>query len=575
MPSFTTLLSLIFIPFLAWLTIRASRLFTNYLSARKLGIPIIVVPCSWQDAWWIIIWGSFRWLRHVPILGYWVDYSHHSWAQDLRYRPHQKLGDAFVIVSPVKNEIMVNDPAAGVELQSHYKTWIKPRPLYDLFETFGKSVISVNGEDWQRHRKIINPAFREQNNRLVWDESLRQARQMLDGVRRRPGHSGTLLDLRNDCVLIAMHVLSAAGFGHAHNFDGGLREVPQGHTKSLAEALMFLLQNILFTVLFSKWTLLGMMMPAKYREINATVKEFRRYMKEIVAYNRATTQGGGGGNTTSADIVSALVEADEAAKREEKTNIAANNSFGLGTAKPMYLSDDELFGNLYVFNLAGFETTANALIYTIPFLAANRDVQEWVGEEVDVVMKGKDKLDYEEGFPLLVRCLALMYETLRLWGPVPDAARWCAGESQSLRVNDHEMVVPADTYVSTNFYGIHSDPRWWGADSLEWRPRRWIRVDEKTGKELIAPPPPGAAFMAWSIGPRICPGRKFSQVEFVAVISSLLRWYRLRPLVIRSKKMKTEEQARRALLQVIDDSMNVVTPKMRRPEDAGVVFIER
>ncbi|KIX09402.1 uncharacterized protein Z518_00481 [Rhinocladiella mackenziei CBS 650.93] len=313
-----------------------------------------------------------------------------------------------------------------------------------------------------------------------------------------------------------MHVLSAAGFGHAHDFDGGLREVPQGHTWSLVDVLMVLLQNLRYTLLFSKSMLLGMMMPTQYREINATMEEFRQYMKEIIAENLRVWRA---------------------------------------ATKPMYLSDGELLGNLYVFNLAGFETTANSLTFTISFLAANSDVQEWVGEEIDAVVKGKDNLDYEEGFPLLVRCLALMYETLRIWGPVSDNSR-C-------------------TYVTTNLYGIHSDPRWWGADSLEWRQTRWVRVDEKTGKESIAPQPPGAAFMAWSAGPRVCPGRKFSQVEFVAVISSLLRRYRLKPLVMQSKSMKTEEQGRRALLEVIDDSMSGVTPTMRRPEDAGVVFVER
>lgn len=136
------------------------------------------------------------------------------------------------------------------------------------------------------------------------------------------------------------------------------------------------------------------------------------------------------------------------------------------------------------------------------------------------------------------------------------------------------MIVPAETYVSTNFYGIHSDPRWWGADSLEWRPQRWIRIDPRTGKESIAPPPPGAVFMPWSTGPRVCPGRKFSQVEFVAVIASLLKGCRLEPLVIEGK-MQTMEQARRALLEVIEDSQNIITPKLRRPEDAGVVLVDR
>ncbi|KIW27557.1 uncharacterized protein PV07_07285 [Cladophialophora immunda] len=564
----STVVTLVCIPLLAMLAARTYGLVVNYLQARKLGIPMVILPFSWHDDLWIIIYPWFRRLRDLPGIGHIFVFSYHSWAQDERYRPHQTYGDVFVIVAPTKNEIVVNDPVVAVELQTQYKSWIKPQPLYEIFESFGPNVISINGEDWQRHRRIVNPAFREQNNKLVWEESLRQARQMIEAVTNRVDASRTMLDVRNDCVLIAMHVLSAAGFGHMHDFDGGLGEIPQGHKTSLAESLKFLLQNILFSVLFKNMPTLRFMMPALYRQLTAMTNEFTQYMKEVIAYNRAITQGGG--NSNGADIVSALVEADEAAKREQKT--LAHGAGG----KPMYLSDSELLGNLYIFNLAGFETTANALTYTIPFLATNREIQDWVGDEVDTVLKGRDaeKLDYEGVFPQLVRCLALMYETLRLWGPVPSTERWCVGQPHAIRVNGQEIMVPVETYVSLNLYAVHSDPRWWGDDSLKWNPRRWIVADPATGKESIAHPPPGAAFVPWSVGPRVCPGKKFSQVEFVAVISTLLREYRLKPLIMEGK-MTTEEQASSALLEVLEDSMNVITPKMRRPEDAGVVFVRR
>jgi len=123
-------------------------------------------------------------------------------------------------------------------------------------------------------------------------------------------------------------------------------------------------------------------------------------------------------------------------------------------------------------------------------------------------------------------------------------------------------------------YGIHSDPRWWGLDSLEWNPKRWITIDPRTGRETIAQPPTGVPFLAWSVGPRICPGKKFSQVEFVAVIATVLKSFRIKPQIIPGK-MQTEKQARDALLDVVNDSVYVITPKISRPGDAGVVFTPR
>ena len=382
---------------------RTYNLVVNYLQARKLGVPIVVIPISWQDALWMIVQPYFRRFENVPGLRNILTFSYLAWAQHKRFEPHQEYGDVFAVVSPQKTEIIVGDPVAVVEVQTHYKTWIKPEPHYEIFDTFGPNLISANGEDWQRQRRIVNPAFREQNNKLVWDESLKQARQMLQAATdRADGVRKTMLDVRNDCVVIAMHVLSAAGFGHVHDFDGGYQNVPDGHSASLAEALKFILQNVMFNVLFQNVAAMRWMFPALYRQLQAMAEEFRQYMKELIAYNRAITQGGGG--SSSADIVSALVEADEAAKRDQKRD--ANGLM----AKPTHLTDAELLGNLFIFNGAGFETTANALTYTIPFLAVNGDVQDWLGEEVDAVFRGKDmeKLSYENTFPQLVRCLAVM-----------------------------------------------------------------------------------------------------------------------------------------------------------------------
>lgn len=39
--------------------------------------------------------------------------------------------------------------------------------------------------------------------------------------------------------------------------------------------------------------------------------------------------------------------------------------------------------------------------------------------------------------------------------------------------------------------------------------------------------------------------------------------------------METEQQARDALLEVVEDSENIITPKMRRPGDAGIIFADR
>jgi cytochrome P450 len=100
--------------------------------------------------------------------------------------------------------------------------------------------------------------------------------------------------------------------------------------------------------------------------------------------------------------MSSLVHAsDEAARAEEK-----------GVESKGGLTDDDIYGNLLIYNIAGHETTANILAYAVAFLACYPQWQEWVGEEIDHVLvpegDTKEAEQYHKAFPELKRCLALM-----------------------------------------------------------------------------------------------------------------------------------------------------------------------
>lgn len=97
-----------------------------------------------------------------------------------------------------------------------------------------------------------------------------------------------------------------------------------------------------------------------------------------------------------------------------------------------------------------------------------------------------------------------------------------------MTVNGTAYVIPKDTFVGVNLGGLHTSSASWGKNALEWLPSRWITKDE-SGNEVFAPIPQGA-FLPWAAGPRVCPGKKFSQVEFVAVLACLLKEYRVEPV---------------------------------------------
>jgi cytochrome P450 len=88
-------------------------------------------------------------------------------------------------------------------------------------------------------------------------------------------------------------------------------------------------------------------------------------------------------------------------------------------------------------------------------------------------------------------------------------------------------------------------------------------------EELISPP--SGTFLPWISGPRVCPGKKFAQVEFVAVLSSLFRKHRARPLVLEGE---TAEDANNRVRREVDDSSLKVTLSINHPEKFDLIWEE-
>lgn len=127
-------------------------------------------------------------------------------------------------------------------------------------------------------------------------------------------------------------------------------------------------------------------------------------------------------------------------------------------------------------------------------------------------------------------------EVLRLYGPTQFVVKSTIGpHGQDLEVEGKTCRIPPNTLVMPNGIASQTLPEYWGEDTLEWKPDRWIKSntvkDNDSGLKVYggvaeeSPLPPAKVeetFLPWSGGGRVCPGKRFSQVEFVAIISLLL-----------------------------------------------------
>jgi cytochrome P450 len=129
-------------------------------------------------------------------------------------------------------------------------------------------------------------------------------------------------------------------------------------------------------------------------------------------------------------------------------------------------------------------------------------------------------------------------------------------DSQRLRVGNRTILIPPHTSTSPSILATHTHPKYW-SDPLTWKPERWIT--KENGEEALAVPLRDT-FLPWSDGPQNCPGAKFSQVEFVAIIALIMQKHRL---TIKHNDFESEEQARTRVRAVLNDCDMQLLLRMR------------
>ena len=172
------------------------------------------------------------------------------------------------------------------------------------------------------------------------------------------------------------------------------------------------------------------------------------------------------------------------------------------------LSREALLDELKSLVVAGFETTAAALTWTLYLLAGHPEVADRWHEELDRVLGGRRPA--AEDLPRLPYTSQIVHESLRLYPPIHTLARQC--------VEDDELSgcrMPRGATVLISIYGIHRGADW-GPDPDAFRPERFA-----------APDWPRRAYLPFANGRHLCLGNHFALAEMAAILALIGQRYRL------------------------------------------------
>ncbi len=174
------------------------------------------------------------------------------------------------------------------------------------------------------------------------------------------------------------------------------------------------------------------------------------------------------------------------------------------------MNDEQLIDNLLTFYLAGHETTAKALTWTLYLLARSPQWSTALKEEIARVAGGAAIASGH--IEKLVLVQQVLKESMRLYPPVPIMSRQAVGDTT---IAGHRL--RAGGSVLMPIYVIHRHTRRWenpdAFDPTRFAPERESKI-------------PRYQYMPFGAGPRICIGMSFAMIEATAILATMLQQVR-------------------------------------------------
>lgn len=131
-----------------WFLYNLYCLLINYRRASRLGVPTICVLISPDNPLWIALQTSFSsFFRHIPLdyLSF-TKYSRCGWEFHDRYQTHQRLGEAWILVTPNRNWLYVSQAEAANDILRRSHEFVHPCWMTEPLNVFGPSISTVSVE---------------------------------------------------------------------------------------------------------------------------------------------------------------------------------------------------------------------------------------------------------------------------------------------------------------------------------------------------------------------------------------------------------------------------------------------
>lgn len=345
-----------------------------------------------------------------------------------------------------------------------------------LRPVLGNSVFLTNGATWERQRRIIDPAFEGGRLRDTFPAMQAAARAC---AARLVARAGQAVEIEEEASHAAADVIFRTLFSIPIEHEVASRVFHRFRDYQRAQPIL----NLAAFVPLPRW--MPRFLPRQARRAGAEIRALIRGLCEA----------------RMAEIAAGTAPDDLATKIMTTRDPETGQTF----------TTEEMVDQVAIFFLAGHETSASALGWTLYLLALFPDWQNRVAAEVEQA----GDLDFADVARLRVT-RDVFREALRLYPPVPMMVREAACP-EHFRDRD----VPKGSQIVISPWHLHRQERLWEAPD-DFDPARW---QTENGKTCLR-----EAFIPFSAGARVCTGAGFAMLEGPLLLAEILRHLRVAPV---------------------------------------------
>jgi cytochrome P450 len=401
-----------------------------------------------------------------------------AWARQLGTPYRLRLGPIDVLVhdDPEVAQSVLRDRPGTIRRASVLRSVMREMGLDGVF--------SVEGEAWLPQRRLIMGALNVSHFRGFYPTlatiTERLHRRWVDAAQR-----GAVVEMGEDLVRYTVDVTSALSFGEDPNTLENPGQIIQQHLASIFPMIM---KRTLAVWPYWRW----LRLPAD-RALDRDLKAVHAYAHERIARARERM----------------AVEPSPVPRNALEAMLAQADVEGSG------FTDEVIVANVLTLLLAGEDTTAHSLAWTMLFLAQRPALQQrmhMLAVSVLGVAPAPPVPASHDAVKALEPFEGLALEALRL-KPVIGFI--------GLEARTETVIAGVLAPKGTRYFFINRpaqiSPRHYGCPQ-EYRPERW-----RHGAEAVDGVHDPRAFLQFGAGPRVCPGRHLATVEMRLVLAMLLR----------------------------------------------------